>query len=458
MKLNRVIWIIAPLACAATAQGASFGGLAPAQVYAVGDGPREGRAADLNGDGLPDVAVANSLSDDLTVFMNNGDGTLGTPVFYPVGDLPQSVIAADIDGDGDIDLTVANANVPSISVLKNDGTGAFTTYQTLVLPFQNGYGNIRVHTMADFDGDGDIDIAMAMLTPNKYVIVTNDGSGTFGSPQVFDETGEFLFPNDLEPADFDGDGDIDLITIYGTTTVRVYLNNGDATWTILPDFDSVAFANRVAPGDLNNDGIVDIAIANNQLPGAIIVALGNGDGTFGSQATLPSVRPFTLALADLNDDGNLDLIVSDIPTANTVSVWLGNGDGTFELPLTYASGGNVPMEISIADMNGDSWLDVVNVNFQGDNLNVFLNLTVACLADVTTEGAGVGDPGYGVPDGAVTSADIQYYVNLYISGDLAADLTTTGTPIGDPNYGVPDGMVTAADIQFYANLYVAGCP
>ena len=79
-------------------------------------------------------------------------------------------------------------------------------------------------------------------------------------------------------------------------------------------------------------------------------------------------------------------------------------------------------------------------------------------ADVTTTGAGVGDPGYGVPDGAITTADIQYYVNLFVSGDPAADLTTTGAGSGDPGYGVPDGSITAADIQYYVNLWIAGCP
>jgi len=78
--------------------------------------------------------------------------------------------------------------------------------------------------------------------------------------------------------------------------------------------------------------------------------------------------------------------------------------------------------------------------------------------DVTTTGAAIGDPGYGVPDGSITTADIQYYVNLYIAGDPGADLTTTGAAIGDPGYGVPDGSITTADIQYYVNLWVAGCP
>ena len=80
-------------------------------------------------------------------------------------------------------------------------------------------------------------------------------------------------------------------------------------------------------------------------------------------------------------------------------------------------------------------------------------------ADLTTPNAPVGDPNYGVPDGTVTAADLQYYVNAWVAGDLAiADVTTPNAPVGDPNYGVPDGTVTAADIQYYVNLWVLGCP
>ena len=82
-----------------------------------------------------------------------------------------------------------------------------------------------------------------------------------------------------------------------------------------------------------------------------------------------------------------------------------------------------------------------------------------CPADVTTTGAAIGDPGYGQPDGEVTGADIQYFVNAWVVADAAvADVTTTGAAIGDPGYGVPDGDVTGADIQYYVNLWIAGCP
>ena len=84
---------------------------------------------------------------------------------------------------------------------------------------------------------------------------------------------------------------------------------------------------------------------------------------------------------------------------------------------------------------------------------------VECAADVTTTGAGQGDPGYGVPDGQTTAADIQYFVNAWVNNDLAvADITTQGAAEGDPGFDVPDGAVTAADLQRYVNLWVAGCP
>jgi len=95
-----------------------------------------------------------------------------------------------------------------------------------------------------------------------------------------------------------------------------------------------------------------------------------------------------------------------------------------------------------------------------DNVRLAEATSLACSPfDLTTIGAGSGDPGYGVPDGAITAADIQYYVNAYVAGDPGiADMTTTGAGIGDPGYGVPDGNITAADIQYYVNGYVAGCP
>ena len=102
-------------------------------------------------------------------------------------------------------------------------------------------------------------------------------------------------------------------------------------------------------------------------------------------------------------------------------------------------------------------LTSANTGPTGSTGEVF-RIVRTCIADYTTTGAGSGDPGFGVPDGSVTAADVQYYVNLWVATDPAADLTTTGAGSGSPLFGVPDGAVTAGDIQFYVNEFVAGCP
>jgi len=82
----------------------------------------------------------------------------------------------------------------------------------------------------------------------------------------------------------------------------------------------------------------------------------------------------------------------------------------------------------------------------------------ACVADITTQGAGASDPLWGVPDGLVTAADLNYYVNDWVVGSPAADVTTQGAPEGDPLFGVPDGLVSGADLNYFVNGWIVGCP
>jgi|GEM_PF-5412713 len=85
-------------------------------------------------------------------------------------------------------------------------------------------------------------------------------------------------------------------------------------------------------------------------------------------------------------------------------------------------------------------------------------IRLPCAADLTTANAPPGDPLFGHPDGLVTSADLQYYVNLWVALDPAADLTTINAPEGTPLYGAPDGTVGTIDLLYYVNAWVAGCP
>ena len=377
------------LACAVAAQAADFGGLAAAQTYAAGDGPRDVTVADFNGDGVFDVASCHQDSDDMAVFLGNSDITFGAATFYAAENTPLSIAAADIDGDGDIDLTVANGNATSISIYRGDGAGAFASELFNFDPNQPPFPGVLVgHRMADYDNDGDIDMAVVSLTGTTVMILPNDGKGNFGPLEVIDTPGGPGFPISLSQGDFDNDGDVDLIWVtgyfLGHGPGRVLLNNGEAPWTAVmleAEADGIIYP----PADFNGDGILDLALTRTQDPdGYMLVTLGNGDGTFGAQTSYPVERPYPPTAADLNNDGNVDLVVPSFAPYHTVSVLLGHGDGTFDAALPFAAGGNNPQAPVAIDLNGDSFLDVVTAN-RSDNVSVLINLTL-CPGDLDDDG------------------------------------------------------------------------
>jgi len=150
------------------------------------------------------------------------------------------------------------------------------------------------------------------------------------------------------------------------------------------------------------------------------------------------------------------------------SVWIATSASTTYIRLNDTTGGVLhgPADYDVLDTmpdcnaNGlDDVLEIQDGTAQDNNGDLIPDSCGACSeADLTTQGAGMGDPDFGVPDGLVTGADINFYVNLWVVADLAADITTQGAGMGDPGFGVPDGLVTGADINFYVNLWVAGCP
>lgn len=107
-----------------------FGGFAVPVSYVVGDYVSGCAATDLNGDGLPDVVVANSGSGDISVLMNRGDGTFEPEQPYRVGGAPAAVAIADLNGDGLPDIVAANSDTGTLSVLLNKGGGLFGTSAT----------------------------------------------------------------------------------------------------------------------------------------------------------------------------------------------------------------------------------------------------------------------------------------------------------------------------------------
>ena len=167
--------------------------------------------ADFNSDGKTDFVTALWASNKISVFMGNGDGTVVTKVDYATGLKPQGVTAADFNGDGKPDIAVTNYNSNTISIFMNNGDGTFALKVDYVVGI-----NPQAIITADFNGDGKPDIAISNFADSSSAesVLMNNGDGTF-APRANYNMGSYV--TSLATADFNGDGQIDIVT--GTSLV-----------------------------------------------------------------------------------------------------------------------------------------------------------------------------------------------------------------------------------------------
>ncbi len=254
--------------------------------------------ADFNGDGNLDIAVANRSSNDISVLLGKGNGTFATEVKYTAGTGgpdPDSIVAADVNGDGKPDLIVADLGTKSISVFINTGTGTFNP--AVIYKVGNSPTAVAV---ADLNGDTFPDIAVTNSADNTVTILTNNGSGIFTATGLY-STG--TTPSDVVIADFNNDGANDLaITNQGSNNVSILLNQGSGTFAAAKNY-CVANASGSCTSatpvslvaiDLNGDSIPDLAIAGT---GATVsTLLNNGSGVFNFTSIVStSVQPESIA-------------------------------------------------------------------------------------------------------------------------------------------------------------------
>src|SRR5216684_615045 len=171
------------VAAAAQAQDVSF---EEARNFGAGTGPLSVAVGDFNRDGLPDLAVANASSQDVSVLLGNGDGTFQTARNFATGPRPVSVVVGDFNGDGVEDLAVAYRGsvrpvVPGgVSVLLGSGDGSFQAAQI----FAEGSLSTSV-AVGDFNGDEVLDLAVASAVSNDVWVLLGNGDGSFQAAQIF---------------------------------------------------------------------------------------------------------------------------------------------------------------------------------------------------------------------------------------------------------------------------------
>jgi hypothetical protein len=360
-------------------------------------GPDAIVAGDFNGDGTPDIAVANannanSSNNTVSVLLGNGDGSFRLVGSYPTGNNPAGIAAGDLNGDTRLDLVVANKGSGTISVLLGNGDGTFqsaSSYGSSLLP-----APVSV-AIGDFNADGKPDLAVADFIQSGAVsILLNDGSGNFGAPASF---AAGAFPASVAVGDLNADGHPDLVTAnQNDGTVSVLASEGGGVFQPAVNFSVSGGSSpdpvSVALADFNGDGKPDIAVANQTGSGDVGILFGNGDATFQTARNLNAgIFPASLAAGDFNGDAKMDLAVA--ATANdgvTPALFIvpGNGDGTFQTPVTHPAGAG-PSYVAVADLNKDGASDAIAVNSGSNDLTVVEGVSTAVEITVSTSPAGL---------------------------------------------------------------------
>ncbi|MFN0204712.1 MAG: FG-GAP repeat domain-containing protein [Planctomycetota bacterium] len=297
--------------------------------YTIGKDPRRFAAGDLNGDGYPDVVTANATGCDATILLGSAAGAFSPAASIVVDQNTFSDVAhSDLDGDGILDILLGSLISGNTYIYKGNGDATFIQNQIVTVP---GGGPAQMEAIAagDLNSDGKPDLALGI---NSILIYKNDGTGLLNYFSALDYTG---FPKDIEIADLNGDGIVDILS----SVVAIHYGTGGGTFAAPLVFPQSAMKNVVSlsVGDVNNDDIPDfLACGDEPDPGsdaAIYSAIGDGAGSFNVTLfdNLSNLR-FIIS-ADANRDGTVDRIFGQVDgifgEKNFVRTQFGDGAGLF---------------------------------------------------------------------------------------------------------------------------------
>jgi len=288
------------------------------QLIEVGEGESTIAISDVNADSHSDVVISNLSDNNLIVFLGDGDGNLSNSGYFHAGEQPTDLTTADINNDGFNDLVIANHETSYLTILNGDGLGGFQQAPNSPLSV-----NVKSHPhtvrLQNLDGDENADLIVDSRAHNGLLILKGLGNNFFKMPGKLFEV--------------------------GTDPYRGF-----------------------ATGDVNNDGLVNIATPNQNEIG-LFLNLKSENILFGKKNSVVSESPFAVELADINGDGAIDLIKAS--EGGLVEIIPGNGLGEFLTEKkSFIRMNSGAKQIAIGDINGDNITDVLISSWSSEVLAI----------------------------------------------------------------------------------------
>jgi autotransporter-associated beta strand protein len=325
-----------------TAPGDATPTYAPEVTFAVGASPISLAIGDLNGDGRPDLAITNFNSSAVSVLLNTTGTKATTPSYAPratfaTGTDTRAVAIGDLNGDGKPDLAVANYSSNNLSVLLSTTATNATSPSYAAQVTVYGGGSPTSVAICDLNADGKADLVVANRNSNTMTVLlsTNATTPAYAAPATF-ATG--TNPNSISIGDLNADGRPDIaVNNANSASVSVYLNTMGANATKASYANPVVFSTGQFPqaisiGDLNGDGRLDLAFATagDSVANVLLstTATGATAPSYASPATFAAGSVLRSVIGDFNGDGRTDLAIAS-PFSDAVSLLLGNQTGSF---------------------------------------------------------------------------------------------------------------------------------